>query len=430
MPARPPPGKSLLAKWSSPFIGDYNCCRHCRLHSRRMTSLVVSSHHQRPLRYAVLGAGFAGLSVAWHLLKESAKELSVCVDIYDEIGIGGGASGVSGGLLHPYSPKEAAIGLEEANSELEESGQDLSEFVIRRRGILRPATNMKTLNTLNDNAQNCLSSCRIETIDKDSAQRLVPNLCVPLNTAFYMPDAVNVHPQHYLQGLFLACKNLVKGLSSSGFGRKELYLHQKSISNLLELKGEYDAVIVCMGAKADMLPELSGRLPLRTCRGVIACLQLPGGIGQEYPDDGPSILADAWLAVQGTRSLYVGSTWEWKSRNSSPKVSVDEASKALEELLPKASSIYPGITNWSFTEARAGLRAMPPLTVNGSLPLLGCIEDLIGKTQTCKYWLFGGLGSRGLLYHAWLGKLMAQAVLSCDERIIPPELTAWKKINR
>lgn len=27
------------------------------------------------------------------------------VDIYDEVGIGGGASGVSGGLLHPYSPK-------------------------------------------------------------------------------------------------------------------------------------------------------------------------------------------------------------------------------------------------------------------------------------------------------------------------------------
>jgi glycine/D-amino acid oxidase-like deaminating enzyme len=59
----------------------------------------------RPLRYAVLGAGFAGLSVAWHLLKYSPKGSRVRVDIYDESGIGGGASGVSGGLLHPYSPK-------------------------------------------------------------------------------------------------------------------------------------------------------------------------------------------------------------------------------------------------------------------------------------------------------------------------------------
>lgn len=53
----------------------------------------------------MLGAGFAGLSVVWHLLKQSPKELQMRIDIYDEVGIGGGASGVSGGLLHPYSPK-------------------------------------------------------------------------------------------------------------------------------------------------------------------------------------------------------------------------------------------------------------------------------------------------------------------------------------
>lgn len=33
------------------------------------------------------------------------KESPMRIDIYDEVGIGGGASGVSGGLLHPYSPK-------------------------------------------------------------------------------------------------------------------------------------------------------------------------------------------------------------------------------------------------------------------------------------------------------------------------------------
>lgn len=31
--------------------------------------------------------------------------MNICIDIYDEFGVGGGASGVSGGLLHPYSPK-------------------------------------------------------------------------------------------------------------------------------------------------------------------------------------------------------------------------------------------------------------------------------------------------------------------------------------
>lgn len=38
-------------------------------------------------------------------LQHSSKDAHICVDIYDEAGIGGGASGIAGGLLHPYSPK-------------------------------------------------------------------------------------------------------------------------------------------------------------------------------------------------------------------------------------------------------------------------------------------------------------------------------------
>lgn len=43
--------------------------------------------------------------------------------------------------------------------------------------------------------------------------------------------------------------------------------------------GKYQAVIICLGAKADVLPELAGRIPLRTCRGVVAHLKLPDDIG-------------------------------------------------------------------------------------------------------------------------------------------------------
>ncbi|KAK9268555.1 hypothetical protein L1049_000309 [Liquidambar formosana] len=435
----------------------------CRIRSRRTTTSPVvlsssslrvrssSSLAQPYLRYAVLGAGFAGLSVAYHLLQHSPRGLRLCIDIYDEVGIGGGASGVSGGLLHPYSPKakllwrgaecwkeclnllsiaEAVVASRDSTLGTKEFDRKFDRFIVRRRGILRPAMNMKNFSVLNDNAQNCLSSCRIESIDKNAAQNLVPNLSIPFNSAFFMPEAVNVHPQRYLQALFLACKNQVKKMSTLGFGEKELYLHKKSVNKLFDLAGEYDAVIICLGAKVDMLPELSGRLPLRTCRGVIAHLQLPDDRGEEYPDHSPSILSDAWLAVQGPRNLYMGATWEWKSRNYSPEVSAEEASKAFHELLPKVSTVYPCIKDWAFSGAKAGLRAMPPLTPNGSLPLLGCVDDFVGGNNTCKYWLFGGLGSRGLLYHGLLGKLMAQAVLSCDEKLIPSELISWKKIKQ
>lgn len=397
----------------------------------------------------MLGAGFAGISVAWHLLKDCPKELSLSVDVYDEVGIGGGASGVSGGLLHPYSPKgkllwhgaecwreclellsiaETAAASSSSGAEKGDCNQSFGDFMVRRRGILRPATNAKTLSLMTDNARNCLAGCVVETIDKDAAQSLVPNLCLPLNSAFYLPGAMNVNPQRYLQALFQACQNSAR----ESLGRTNITLVKQSIDNVLELEGEYDAVVICLGSKVNFLPGLTGKLPLRTCRGVITHLQLHESVRGSYPEGGPSILSDAWLAVQGPRDLHMGSTWEWQSRNYSPDVSAEEASRALAELLPKASAVYPDIDKWEFAGARAGLRAMPPVTSHGSLPLLGCVDQLVGAAEggSCKFWVFGGLGSRGLLYHGWLGKLIAKAVLCCKEELLPSELTSWKMNNR
>jgi glycine/D-amino acid oxidase-like deaminating enzyme len=42
-------------------------------------------------------------------------------------------------------------------------------------------------------------------------------------------------------------------------------------------------------------------------------------------------------------------------------------------------------------------------------------------------WLLVGLGARGLVYHAWLGQLLAQAVLSDSEQQLPQELLAWRE---
>lgn len=74
---------------------------------------------------------------------------------------------------------------------------------------------------------------------------------------------------------------------------------------------------------------------------------------------------------------------------------------------------------------------MPPLTVHGSLPLLGSVNGALGSEDGsgCRYWVIAGLGSRGLLYHGLVGKLMAQAVVSSDESIIPSELVSWKDEN-
>lgn len=244
-----------------------------------------------------------------------------------------------------------------------------------------------------------------------------------------MPLALNINPKKYLQALFFACQNLADEASVSPSEKKRFKLYKEHIDNLQQLAGDYDSVIICLGAKASSLPELTNKLPLRTCRGVIAEFQLPSDAVEKYSSQSPSILSDAWLSFQGPCTVSIGSTWQWKSENYGSTVSDEEALTAMEELLPKASAVYPGITKWDFVRARAGIRAMPPLTANGSLPLLGCLNDVIGKRSNCVFWLVGGLGARGLLYHGLVGKLTAKAVISCDENIIPSEFTTWKVIK-
>ncbi len=44
----------------------------------------------------------------------------------------------------------------------------------------------------------------------------------------------------------------------------------------------------------------------------------------------------------------------------------------------------------------------------------------------CSWWVIGGLVARGLVYHAWLGKVVAEAMLQDDEGLLPPDLLRWK----
>lgn len=70
---------------------------------------------------------------------------------------------------------------------------------------------------------------------------------------------------------------------------------------------------------------------------------------------------------------------------------------------------------------RAGVRAMPPRTAQGALPLAGRL-----RPDRC-WWVVSGLGARGLVYHAWLGRLLAAAVLADDEAALPAELRRWQQ---
>lgn len=388
-------------------------------------------------RFAVLGAGFAGVSVAWHLLQHTRSCEPVSVDLYDESGIGGGASGVSGGLLHPYSPKGkllwngaegwvAALKLlaiaEAANV------QDLNTTgpIAWRRGILRPALLEKHAADFRKikvrNVEENSNDAGVLCLEEEEARALVPGLVLPDNSvALFMPHGLNLHPRRYLEALWMACQTFARKASSVGSPGTQAVLLKQHISTLSELSG-YEAVVVCMGANVVMLPELAGKLTLSMCRGVVAQLDLPPSF-LEYREEVPNLLSSTWLALQGQRKMVLGATKHWGCGNTSTQVLADEERAVWEQLIPNAEMFYPSIKQWEVTGLQAGVRAMPPRTSLGALPLAGCINTLVQPKLDTDYWLIGGLGSRGLIYHAWLGELVAAAIVSGIDTIVPQELS-------
>jgi glycine/D-amino acid oxidase-like deaminating enzyme len=139
---------------------------------------------------------------------------------------------------------------------------------------------------------------------------------------------------------------------------------------------------------------------------------------REYREEVPNLLASTWLALQGQRKMVLGATKQWGCGNTSTQVLVDEERAVWEQLIPNAEMFYPSIKQWEVTGLQAGVRAMPPRTSLGALPLAGCINTLVQPKLDTDCWLIGGLGSRGLIYHAWLGELVAAAIVSRIEVIL------------
>jgi glycine/D-amino acid oxidase-like deaminating enzyme len=89
-------------------------------------------------------------------------------------------------------------------------------------------------------------------------------------------------------------------------------------------------------------------------------------------------------------------------------------------LLEVVSPIFICVCRWEVVGVRSGVRALPQRSAQGSLPLAGKLE------AGGKWWIVAGLGARGLVYHAWLGRLLARAVLGDDESALPRELRRWQ----
>ncbi|CAI7912545.1 unnamed protein product [Closterium sp. NIES-54] len=155
----------------------------------------------------------------------------------------------------------------------------------------------------------------------------------------------------------------------------------------------------------------------------------------------------------------------------------DEIAAASATLVTSLTSLLPALSSWEIVRSVTGIRAMPPRSSLGRVPVAGRVEGVVlgvvggggewgnGHGEEVKrgsalggsegaveegvedggvagvedgsvapaappgpsVWIVGGLGSRGLIYHGWVAKHAAAAAVGGDEGLLPPELLWWKQ---
>ncbi|MBS0629224.1 MAG: FAD-binding oxidoreductase [Verrucomicrobia bacterium] len=306
-------------------------------------------------KIAIIGAGFAGLATAYFLLKEG----NVSVTIFEADRIGGGASGVCSGLLHPYPGLSArrSFKAEEALAVTKQliriAEEHTPKVVATQTGILRKSMNLDQRERL---LQHCSHWGDVEQIEHD---------------LFVIHSGITVLSENYLEGLSAA---LIK--------RGAEIIFQK-VSSLNELES-YDHIVVAAGYGVREFPECQ-QLKIKFLKG--QSLKLEG-----KPPVEKSLISQGYIAHIGSSSCFeLGSTYEKEFIDERPQI--DLARELLKEKLAFCSGA-------KIVQCKAGVRVAAQ----------GHYVPLIEKIAPNAH-VFTGLGSRGLLYHGLYGKALSNKIL-------------------
>ncbi len=342
------------------------------------------------MKVAILGAGFAGLAVSWYVTHYTLG--AAHIDLLDPNPIGMGASRISLGLLNPYMGKKATRAWESNNSLREthrlitESANTLNSPLVLSKGILRPASSDQQILDF----QKCAEENRdVQWWDKKRCEKKIPGLQLPAHGGgIYIADGLTVNVEKYLDGLWRACMR-----------------HGANYQTLTVLKKDqlapYDHVVIAMGASS-LDFEILQQLPMSRVKGQIIQLQWPDTLAPL-----PMSLSGRGQIVMAPdrKSCFVGSTYErdFTDLNTDPEY-------ARAEILGKVAPYFPALEQMPMLGCQARLRG----TTKSRLPLVGKLNE--------KIWFITGLGSKGLFYHGWAAKQLAQAMLMNDTSYVLEEL--------
>ncbi len=301
-------------------------------------------------KIAIIGGGLAGLGVAYPLLL-----LGVNVTLFEKKQVGAGASGAGSGLLHPFVGEKALCnekgfeGVAATKELLEIASEELGRKVFADNGILRFVVK--------------------ESQRKHFAERANEFDLELTDEGLFIPNGITVFMPLYLKGLLQKCKKL--GL-------------RVEKSHVEELPG-FDHVIIAAGAGVF---SFALDLDVKPVKG--QALRCRGSFKR-------SMIGKGHLAITEEQNVvHLGSTYEHHFENDLPDLEF-----ARENIMRQVDSFLPDARSMEVLECRAGVRVCRK---QGYFPIAKMLNERLS--------VFTGLGSRGLLYHAMLGKELADRVYS------------------
>lgn len=371
---------------------------------------------------AVVGAGVAGLGIAWQL---ACRDVDVVV--LERGRAGSGASRAAAGMLAPTA--EVEFGETELLKFGRRSLEMYPEFTealettsgidvdYRREGTVVVAADRddaEALDRIADYHEEL--GLPVESLSPESARETEPAIAPDIRGALFCPDDHQVDPPRLVDALVDALRR--EGGDLVEDTAVETVHCESGVDGLSTATGDrLDARRVLLAAGA-WTPEIGG-LPrraiprIRPVRGEILALEAPSATSPlcdcvvRAPDP---TRPDVYLAPKSDGRVVVGATSEERGFDSRP------TGGGVYELLRGAREVVPGAYDAYLHDVWVGFR---PVSLDG--------KPVLGPTAVDGLWVATGHGRHGILHAPLTARSMAEALLA--DRI-PETLTGFTPNDR
>jgi glycine oxidase len=349
--------------------------------------------------FVIVGSGLAGAFAAFNL---SSKYQ---VLVLEQADVAAGATGAGAGLVNPFMARKAnpVWRWREAFDALETTLRKARAIgLFRKTGVLRPARDEQQADWFTDSADDFPEI--ITWIDGAAVAARWPAIQSDLGGIF-IKEAGSIDLTSLAEALLNAAENL--GCQTHDWTTVQSFEEGDEEVVVSTDRGEITTrrLLLCPGADYARWDVLD-RLPLHQLKGQTVVVERPYRLGANLP-----CISGSGYVVPYPDELVLGSTHHHEFDHRDP------TQEDTVEILEKVTQMVPYLAEARVVSVAAGVRVTVPGT---RLPIIGPVTD------SDRVWVFTGLGSKGVLLGALLGRQLPSYLVdptAIPEEIRVPELT-------